>query len=42
MRMNVTRQFRSRERNAHTFDPGNERSLCGSFAPGNDPGSAWE
>jgi len=32
--------FRSRERNVHTFVPGNERSLCGRFVPGNE--SAWE
>jgi len=40
MRTNVTKQFRSRERNVHTFVPGNERSLCGRFVPGNE--SAWE
>jgi len=31
MRTNVTRQFRSRERNVHTFVPGNETSTMWSF-----------
>jgi len=39
MRTNVTRQFRSRGRNVHTFVRGNELLLCGRFVPGNESAS---